>query len=395
VGKKKLLKGAALVFCAVVAAGFFQVAHCQGIIGPNGFASYNPFNEAPQSLLEFLSGIGLTSVRAGVFYGSGEIRVDHLIGEATRRSVLVWADFGNFTHHRKVKLTDTYFLGRVGIGSRGLELLTLTWQTNLGRISKFTQFTDADYSALPYRSAFDILVLKRGESGLIELDTRNKYNAFALCGRLPILGVLDILAGYKYSRIKSNIDPYSSPLNPAPPSHLPGLSGWIPDWVDSDLTSVTGFQMNQRLTWHGAFVGAGINWDNYGFRLSFDTRLYPWLFGKYQFEWGGQYLDPFLSFAPGIFGSQLTTIKGHERWAVEFELRCRGAIQKRLALEVLAQFQHLSMRHGSLEYQSTGNVYGATIPSYWGAGNYDQLSPEGVNVRQQLWMVGANLEMAL
>ena len=223
---------------------------------------------------EFLKGIGVTSARAGFFYGWGDIRVEDVVALG-QNNILLFQDFASFVHHRKTDLKDAYFSAVIGIGTPEMEFLTFGVETNIGASTRFKQYTDAANLSIPYRAALGVLALGNNEAGLITLNNRNRYWAFDVCGRLPIFSAFDLLAGYKWLWIKSNIDPYSSdtPANSFPV--FPGQAGWTPAWADSDLTSRTTFEMSQKISWHGPFIGIRMsNTSGYGFPMVFRyTRL--------------------------------------------------------------------------------------------------------------------------
>jgi hypothetical protein len=121
--------------------------------------------------------------------------------------------------------------------------------------------------------------------------------------------------------------------------------------------------------------------------------VYPWLFGNYQFSWNGAYLDPFANFTPEIWGSQYSDISGTDRWGVDVDFRCRSYLRRFFTTQLEARYSYASMSGSTLENQQYGNVYGPFIPAYWGAANYSQKTPETLNIRQQLWMIGGSLEI--
>jgi hypothetical protein len=215
-----------------------------------------------------------------------------------------------------------------------------------------------------------------------------------VCGRLPIFPGVDILAGYKWLRITSKIDPYTADAPPSSFPVFPGQAGWTPSWATAHLASATSFDMDQKITWNGPFIGLRMsNTIGHGFEWFCDTRLYPWFFGSYTFSWNGAYLDPFANFTPGIYGSQSTSISGTNRWGAEVDFRCRRYLRGSCTIELEARYSYASMSGSCLEYQTLGNVYGSSIPAYWGAANYAQNTPESLSIRQELWMVGGSLEM--
>ncbi len=355
---------------------------------------------------DFLGSIGVTSARVGLFYGGGWIQVEDAVAFGQHVGLLQ-SDFGGFVHHRKADLKDWYISGILGVGLPAMEFLTFAVETNRRLPTKFTQYTDAGnfpVSTLPpnrwYRGALGVLVLGNNEAGFINLDNRNKYWAFDICGKIPILSVLDLLLGYKWSRIKSDIDPLSASIPPgaggggfASYPVLPGQQGWRPAWRDT-LTSATEFNMSQKITWHGAFVGLRMS-NTFGpdFGCFFDARLYPYLFGHYEFSWDGAYLDPFANFTPGIWGSQYSSVSGGQRWALDLDFRCRNRWRDFFIIELEARYSYASMSGSCPEYQTAGNAYGAFGP-YWLNANYSQATPETLSIYQKMWMFGGSLEIA-
>lgn len=367
---------------------FGGMAFCQNLLPLSGLGQ---FGETSNEYFGFFKGIGVTSARLGIFYGSGDIRVDDSVALG-QNNILVYQDFSSFVHHRKTDLNDAYLSGVIGIGTPEMEFLTFSVETNLGASARFKQYTDADNLSIPYRAALGVLALGNNEAGSITLNNRNRYWAFDLCARLPFLSTFDLLAGYKWLWIKSKIDPYSAdtPANAFPV--FPGQGGWTPEWTDADLTSRTAFDMCQKITWNGPFIGLRMsNTSDYGFKWFFDTRLYPYLFGTYKFSWNGAYLDPFANFAPGIWGSQSTNINGNNRWGVDADFRYRNYLRSFVTIELEVRYSYASMSGSCLEYQTLGNSYGGG--PYWGAANYSQNTPESLSIRQQILMVGGSLEI--
>jgi hypothetical protein len=360
---------------------------------PLPLSGFGQFGATSNNFFEFLGGIGVTSARVGFFYGSGDIRVEDVVALG-QNNILLYQDFASFVHHRRADLKDTYFSAVIGIGAPERECLTFGVQTNIGASTRFKQYTDAANLAIPYRAALGVLALGNNEAGLINLNNKNRYLAFDICASLPLFAAFDVLAGYKWLQIKSNIAPYSSDTPPNAFPVFPGQEGWTPAWADADLTSATRFEMSQKFNWHGPFIGVRMsNSLGYGFQWFFDTRVYPWLFGNYQFSWSGAYLDPFLNFSPGVWGTQYSNISGTNRWGADVDFRCRSYLVRTFTIELEGRYSYASMSGSTLEFQQLSNAYGPSIPAYWGAGNYSQQTPETLNVRQQLWMFGGSLEI--
>jgi hypothetical protein len=365
-------------------------ASCRGLIPLSGLGQ---FDATAYNYVDVLKGIGLTSLRVGIFYGRGDIRVEDVVALG-RNNILLFQDFSSFVHHRKTDMKDAYVSGVIGIGFPKMEFLTFGLETNLGTSTRFKQYTDAANLSVPYRAALGVLALNNDEAGSITLNNKNRYWAFDACGKLPAFPGVDILAGYKWVWITSKIDPYSadSPANAHPV--FPGQAGWTPSWATAQ-TSGTSFDMHQNIAWNGPFMGLRLSeTSGYGFEWFLDTRLYPWLFGNYKFSWNGAYLDPFANFTPGIYGSQSTNISGTNRWGAEVDFRCRRSLRSAGTIEFEARYSYAAMSGSCLEYQTLGNVYGSSSSPYWGAANYAQNTPESLSIRQQLWTVGGSLEMA-
>jgi hypothetical protein len=360
--------------------------------GPWWRAIYNnPWN--------FLGRITVTNLRLGLFYGLGQIHVDDSVAFGQTKGLLQ-SDFAGFDHHRTTDLRDGYFSGVFGMGSREREFFTFGFETNFRSLTKFQQDTDAGnfpVATLPpirwYRGALGVLVLGNGESGELTLNNRNRYWAFDLCGRLPIFPAWDLLIGYKWSWINSNIDPLSASTPPGAGGQgfatypvFPGQQGWRPAWRDGALASTTEFGMAQSIKWNGPFIGVRLsNNIGYGSEWSLDTRLYPWLFGEYTFSWNGAYIDPTI-FVPGIFGAQSTSFTGNRRFAIDVDFRCRSSWRNSLTLEFETRYSYASMSGSCVEYQTLGNIYFGAL------GNYSQDTPETLSITQQLWTIGGNLE---
>ncbi len=383
------------LFVAVCAVGTIMLvggtAFCQSLLPPFGLGQ---FGAVSNNYFEFLMGLGLTSARVGIFYGWGNIRVEDTVGLG-QNNILLFQDFSSFVHNRRTDLRDAYLSGVIGIGTPQTEFLTFGVEANVGSCTQFKQYTDAANLSIPYRAALGVLALGNNEVGLISLNNRNRYWAFDLCSRLPILSSLDLLVGYKWLSIKSVIDPYSAdtPANSFPV--FPGQAGWTAAWANSVLTSATTFDMHQKIIWNGPFIGFRMSdTSSHSFEWFFGTRFYPYLFGKYKFSWNGAYLDPFANFTPGIWGSQSTNITGNNRWGVDVDFRCRTHLRPFFTIQMEARYSYASMSGSCLEYQTLGNVYGPSNPAYWGAANYSQNTPESLTICQQLWMIGGSCEIA-
>jgi hypothetical protein len=370
-----------------LACNLFTVAAAQGTQQyPYRVADVVRTGAVSNNFYDFFKGIGLTSARFGIFYGWGDIHVDDHVALG-QNSVLLYQDFSSFDHHRKTDLKDAYFSGVLGIGAPEMEFLSFGVETNLGSITRFKQFTDPENFGAPYGAAVVIVGLYNNQAGFIPLNNKNRYWAFDLCGRLPIFSAFDLLAGYKWLQIKSNIDPYSAGNPPDSFPVLPGLGGWSSNWADLYLTSGIAFDMHQKIMWHGPFIGLRMsNIIGYGFEWFFDTRLYPRLFGKYTFSWNAAYLDPNLNFTPGIWGSQFTNMTDNNRWGVDVDFRCRSLWKNLVTIELEARYSYAWMSGSCLEYQTEGNIEG------FGPG-FAQNTPETLSIRQQLLIVGGSLEI--
>ena len=195
------------LFVAVCAVGTIMLvggtAFCQSLLPPFGLGQ---FGAVSNNYFEFLMGLGLTSARVGIFYGWGNIRVEDTVGLG-QNDILLFQDFSSFVHNRRTDLRDAYLTGVIGIGTPQKEFLTFGAEANVGSCTEFKRYTDAANLSIPYRAALGVLALGNNEVGLISLNNRNRYWAFDLCGRLPILSSLDLLVGYKWLSVKSVIDP--------------------------------------------------------------------------------------------------------------------------------------------------------------------------------------------
>ncbi len=218
----RLLAGVCAAGTIILVAG--GTAFCQNLLPSFGFGK---FGAVSNNYFEFLRGIGLTSARVGMFYGWGNIRVEDTVGLG-QHNILHHQDFSSFVHNRKTDLRDAYLSGVIGIGTPQTEFLTFGVEANVGSCTRFKQYTDAANLSILYRAALGVLALGNNEVGLISLNDRNRYWAFDLCGKLPILSSLDLLVGYKWLWIKSVIDPYSADTPPNLFPVFPGQVGWTP-----------------------------------------------------------------------------------------------------------------------------------------------------------------------
>ncbi len=372
-----------------------QSGRCQSLPWPLGSGGFSSAGSVSPGFREVLYGLGFTSAKAGIYWGFGDIFVDEQIAQGGEQVDLLWKDFSTFHNYRRSSLKDNYVSAVIGLGYPGREYLTLGYETNFARMSQFRQYTEAGSVGQPvpeYRGALGTLTLPDGQAGLILLDSKNYFQAFDIMAKLPAFRWIDLLAGYKFMRVTSSIDPFSenTPANAWPV--FPGQAGWTPAWADNVLTSVTQSGMAQKLTWHGPFLGASMRINGFGWVSALDARVYPYLFGKYEFFWNGVYLDPDSNFTPGIWGSQTTSISGRQRSAVELEFRSRYALGNRWAIQLQGRYMFASMAGSKPASQTLGNVYGPFNPSYWGAANYTQFTPETVSVKQQLSLLGGSME---
>jgi hypothetical protein len=250
--------------CALGAVMLFSgMAFGQGLLPISGFGQFGAISN---NFFELFSGLGVTSARVGLFYGSGDIRVEDIVALG-QNNILLYQDFSSFVHHRKADLRDAYFSGVIGIGTAERECLTFSVETNLGASTRFRQYTDAANLAIPYRAALGVLALGNNGVGLITLNNKNRYLVFDICGALPLFSAFDALAGYKWLSIKSNISPYSADTPPNAFPVFPGQEGWTPAWADTTDVSRTRFEMSQKFIWHGPFVGVRVsNSPGYGFQ---------------------------------------------------------------------------------------------------------------------------------
>ena len=156
-----------------------------------------------------VSQLNVSPLNVGLFYGVGNINAEHNLSAGPTSTPLwsVGGDFNAFVHRRKTELNDFYVSMESGLQSFGIEILNARVETNFGLVSKFKQFTDPS----PLRRESNLLIfLEAGSEGEIIRDTRNRIWDIEVSARLPFSLLEDVIVGYKYYSVNSDINPYKS-----------------------------------------------------------------------------------------------------------------------------------------------------------------------------------------
>lgn len=358
---------------------------------------------------QWFSDITIGDLKFGLFYGGGGVTVMHSIGAGPEhRFVDAWGpnyaapgtpDFDTFVHYRKTDLRDVYCSFQVGLRRRDSELLALNVETNFGRVTDFKQYTEAGQGTFRInnprqgRLAALTLNLLNGQNGIITLDNRNRMWTADLRGEVPFAPGWAVLWGYKWTTVRTAIDPYSSDraafysIPPPPPlwyTQLPGLSGWHAVWASLEDPSTTSFQLNQFFRWHGPFVGLRVKDLLSLSTWNLDFIIAPWLFGKYEFQWE----TAFRAAPPGEYlgASQVTEANGYYRFLVEVRTEGKFDLTGGTTLEIFGKCSYVYL-NGSVPKTQTLASGSAFPPTF----NYSQEAPQQITMRQYFWGIGSNL----
>ena len=116
----------------------------------------------------------------GVFAGGGAITVAHSV-EAGPNHVAALPgipDFDAFSHMRKTPLTDAFVSLETALTAEGLALLNVRFETNIGRVTQFRQWTEPGVQQpFGFNSRYavgSVLRLPNNLEGIIFLDNRNR-----------------------------------------------------------------------------------------------------------------------------------------------------------------------------------------------------------------------------
>jgi hypothetical protein len=345
--------------------------------------------------------INVSPVKVGLFYGAGNIKADHYL-EAGPTSTTLWSggtpDFNSFVHHREVELKDAYVLLESGVQRFGAEILNARVETNFGRLSKFRQETDAAAGKSNGRESNLLIALESNQNGEIIRDTTNRIWDIEVSARLPLISFADILLGYKYNYVKSDIKPYDAGYAvPFPPPHpsvfFPGLPGWIPYVLDADnppLPNSEQLKMSEMFKWQGLFVGVrfnnllGLPERNRGY---LEVIWSPCIFGRYEFAWNTGFV--------GVFGagqaSQVTKVSQKLNSFVAIRSGATFPLVGNLSCDVFLKYHYVKMNLSDLEFQSVDLEWPA-----FSAFNavYSQTANQSMNVRQNFFGAGASLVLS-
>jgi hypothetical protein len=341
------------------------------------------------------SQMSVSPLSVGLFYGIGSIQADHNLsaGPAFTSVWSVGPDFNAFVHHRKTELNDFFVSMESGIQRAGIEILNARVETNFGRVSKFRQNTDA---AAGRRQTNLLIFLEDNQEGVITRDTKNRIWDIELTARFPITSLGELVAGYKFNSVNSDIQPYSSgiywvPKPPPDPSVLfPGLSGWGPYVLDADdppLPNSEQFKMVEEFQWQGLFVGMRFN--NLALGLE-GSRGYlevigsPCMWGRYEFSWNTGFT--------GVVGSgkasQATKINPTSNWFVEVRSGARFPLMASLDCDLFLKYSYIKMNFSGAENQSVDLEW---PDDSWANAIYAQQANQSINVRQDFFGAGASL----
>ena len=349
---------------------------------PNQSMDFNAFMRGA-----WFSSLRVGKASVGIFVGGGTIKVDHTIeaGPNHVAAITGFHDFDDFSHVRETRLSDTFVALDGGLASQGFEFLKVRFETNLGRVTQFRQWTEPGVQhPFGWHSRYavgSVLGLPNNLEGIIHLDNRNRIWTWDVIGRIPGSWGLDVLLEYKWSSIRSSIDPYvgDNPILAA--GFLSPNVGWRNNWTNA-IPSTTSFNMAQLFKWHGPFIGLGCRYpfSPLGGGAYLDCVASPWVFGKYEFGWGAAYEDSFFF----VRGWQGTQISGWDRIGLEFRGGITCSLLRSLALAVGGKYTYVRLRGHDTEYQSMSNNFLATR-------DYVQGAQEYVTLTQRFWQIGGEV----
>jgi hypothetical protein len=334
--------------------------------------------------------------KAGLFYGGGRISVDHNIpagpGQLDTQTV-----FDTFSHRRETRLDDAYAAFQWGLRRGESDVLLLNLETNLGRITRFKQ-TTAPGTGLGSlitggRATLAILWLPDNTEGEISLDNRNRVWTWDILGLAPVASGLDVLFGYKCTRITSNLDPYATDIASAVFPNplfvfLPGLTNWQNNYAVQTTgggPSRLSFSITQSFRYQGPILGARLKNTMAAPRAGawhVDFLMAPFLWGGYEFTWSGIHTEPGGAFARGI---QRTNATGLKRFYLEVRGASQFALRDSLSFDVTGRFAYLSMTGSAPEVQfGEANVF---VPADTGTQSVTQT----IRMSQYFWGIGGDL----
>ncbi len=351
---------------------------------PNPSIDFNTFLRGA-----WLSNLGLGKASLGIFAGGGTLRVSHTIeaGPNFVAAVPGFHDFDDFSHVRETPLRDVYLSLDGTLTAQGLDFLKVRFETNIGRVTQFRQWTEPGVQhPFGWHSRYavgSVLRLPNNEEGIIYLDNRNRIRTWDVIGRIPGFWGVDILLEYKWSTIRSSLDPYSADNPILGSRYLDPNVGWRNNWTNA-IPSTTSFNMAQLFKWSGPFVG--LSWRNplspWGGHGYLDFVASPFLFGKYEFNWGAAYEDGFFF----VRGWQATSIVGWDRIGLELRGGISCSLFGSVALDLAGKYTYIRLRGSDTEYQSMANNFLATT-------GYVQGAQEYVTATQKLWQIGGNVNL--
>ncbi|HTZ18123.1 MAG TPA: hypothetical protein VMB78_06750 [Dissulfurispiraceae bacterium] len=333
------------------------------------------------------SGFQIGDMKAGIFWGDGRMTVDRQV--AVSPSPLLFPS--GFEHRSITNFNDPFLTFEWGFRLGDIMSATTSVDTNIAEQRKFTQTSTGAQTGVPYNSAMSILALPANTTGIIALDSRNNIWDLNECLAFRVIPNLQLLVGWKYNSISSDIDPYSAaiPANSFPT--LPGLTGWTNGWALSNAPSTTGFAMTQRFWWTGPFLGARFTTgtpQKLPGQWYIEGKAVPYAWGTYTFKWSGFFHDD----TGGFINGQENTHVGVHGYSAEIKSGMQIKLIGRLFLDLWAKYERLHMSGSGAEGQATQNSYGALNPAYWGvAANYSQQAAQNIKLRENLWGVGPSL----
>ena len=286
------------------------------------------------------------------------MRVDHNIAPGAISDIGLFGPggstgpaFAGFQHRRDTDLQAVFLAVQAGLRCGDTLLATFYIDTNLARRTKFTQTTAASsgegvfLGARPFpfgRETLAVLYLPDNTEGVITLDIPNRMWNWDLSFAFPMWPGLEFLAGWKYGKIRSSLDPYSFVVAPGAFQKLVGITNWENLFTNVDgVTSTTGFTISQNMLYHGPFIGARLSGGRFQAlpaQWYVEGKIVPFAFGSYRFSWAGSYNDNDPIFGPGFLnGKQTTNAKGLKRYALEVKGGTHVDLLNRAFLDVWAK----------------------------------------------------------
>ncbi len=343
----------------------------------------------------WITDLTLGDFKAGFCYGWGSIKIRHDADEgpqgwAFAGTTTRW--FGAFEHRRETDLSDLFLSAEWGLKSRGIEVLSIEIQTNVGWRTNFDQTTSPGVGDVPGfggRIAIATLFLPDNREGEIQLRTTNRVWIVDLLAALPVLRRVDVLLGYKAARDRTTPAPYSSQLPGDAPflTHaLAGTVNWRDYWGSLGAESTTGFFFSQFFSYHGPTIGGRLrSFPVPSQRLNWyvDLLCAPYLFGTYEFEWTGS--NYFLG--DSFMGRERTDAAGLWRYCIEARARAGFNLVYGLRADVSGRFSHLYME-GSQPQIQVGrwvDLGAPVVPNLYYAAS------QSITMTRNFWCIGGNL----